>query len=192
MAEPSGQTIRAFIAIPLPESVRHMLGDLQSQLKKAGIKAAWPKPAGFHLTLKFLGPTSLDTLMQIQAVMDQFCGKYPDLVLTAGSMGVFPDSKKARVIWTDIRGQTRRLEKLFTHLDGALHALGLPKQSRPFSPHITLARIKAPVPSGKLVSLMETSKETWSDEFHAQYMNLYKSRLTSAGAVHTRLFQVKL
>ncbi|MCA1785195.1 MAG: RNA 2',3'-cyclic phosphodiesterase, partial [Desulfobacteraceae bacterium] len=178
--------------IPLPESIRQMLGDLQSQLKKEGIQATWPKPAGFHLTLKFLGITSLDTLMQIQAVMDQFCGKYPDLLLTAGSMGVFPDIKKARVVWTDIRGQTRRLEQLFTQLDGALHALGFSGQSRPFSPHITLARIKTPVPSRKLVSVMEICKETWSDEFHAQCMNLYKSRLTSAGAIHTRLFQVKL
>ncbi len=192
MAEPFGKIIRAFIAIPLPESVRQMLGDLQSQLKKAGIQAAWPKPAGFHLTLTFLGPTSLDTLMQIQTVMEMFCGKYPDLVLAAGGMGVFPGIRKTRVVWAGIRGHTHRLEKLYHQLDKNLHRLGIPGQTRRFLPHITLARIKAPVHPQTLADLIQKHERTWSDEFYARTITLYESRLFSQGAIHTRMFQTKL
>jgi 2'-5' RNA ligase len=97
-------------------------------------------------------------------------------------------SKKPGLSGLDIRGQTRRMEKLFTHLDGSLHALGFSGSPDLFHPISTLARIKVPVHSRKIVSLMETCKDKWSDDFHAQCMNLYKSRLTSAGAIHTRLF----
>lgn len=192
MAENCVNTIRAFIAVPLPDPVRHLLKDLQLQLKKAGIKASWPRPEGFHLTLKFLGEISCHRLDQIQVVMNRFSGQYPGLVLAAGSIGVFPKRSKARVIWADIRGQTLRLEKLFYQLDKELDVLGIPGQTRSFSPHITLARIKRPVSSQKLTGLIHRSEHIWSDEFCAADMVLYKSTLSARGAIHTRLFHTPL
>ncbi len=192
MAENCVKSVRAFIAIPLPGSVRHLLKDLQLRLKKAGIKASWPRPDGLHLTLKFLGEIPCHSQDQIQAVMDRFSGQYPQLVLAAGSIGVFPKITKARVIWADIRGQTHRLEKLFYKLDKELDVLGIPGQTRPFSPHITLARIKGPVSSQKLAGLIQKCENIWSDEFCAGNMVLYKSTLSARGAIHTRLFHTPL
>lgn len=192
MAENFVKTIRAFIAIPLPDSASHLLKNLQFQLKTAGIKASWPKPDRFHLTLKFLGETPCHNIKQIQAVMDRFSGQYPEIVLTAGSIGVFPKITKARVIWADIRGQTHRLEKLFYKLDKELYVLGIPGHTRPFKPHITLARIKRPVSSQKLTGLIQRCENIWSDEFCAGNMGLYKSTLSARGAIHTRLFHTPL
>ncbi len=186
------KTIRAFIAIPLPVSVRHLLTDIQSRLKRAGIKASWPQPDRFHLTLKFLGETSCDSLAQIQAVMHRFSGQYPDLFLAAGSLGVFPKIQKARVIWADIKGDTRRLEQLCQELDKDLQKIGVAGQIRPFSPHITLARIKAPVSFHALENLVQKYADRWSAPFSADSMVLYESILSARGAEHIRMFQTKL
>lgn len=192
MAENCVKSIRAFIAIPLPGPVRHLLKELQFQLKKAGVKASWPGPDRFHLTLKFLGEISCHSIDQIQAVMDRFSGQYPELFLTAGSIGVFPKITKARVIWADVRGQTHRLKNLFCELDKELGLFGIPGQTRPFSPHITLARIKRPVSSQMLAGVIQRCENIWSDEFCAGNMVLYKSTLSARGAIHTRLFRTTL
>jgi len=192
MAERYVKNIRAFIAIPLPGDVRLLLTDLQYRLKKAGIKASWPQPDRFHLTLKFLGETPCGHLAQIQKVMDQFSGQYPDLALAAGSLGAFPKTNKARVLWADIKGETRRLEQLYRKLDNSLQRIGIPGQTRPFSPHITLARIKVPVSSHTLEDLIQAYAHQWSDPFFPDCMALYKSTLSARGAVHTLMFQTKL
>ncbi len=192
MAENHVKTIRAFIALPLPGSVRHLLADIQSRLKRAGIKASWPQPDRFHLTLKFLGEIPCDRLEKIQTVVDRFSGQYPDLVLAAGSLGVFPKIKKARVLWADIKGDTRRLEQLCHELDNVLERLGIPGRTRPFSPHITLARIKVPVSSHTLENQIQKYADRWSDPFSADSMVLYESILSAKGTTHIRLFQSQL
>jgi 2'-5' RNA ligase len=192
MAENHVKNIRAFIAIPLPGSVRHLLTDIQSRLKRAGIKASWPQPDRFHLTLKFLGETPCDRLEQIHAVMHRFSGQYPDLFLAAGSLGVFPKIQKVRVIWADIKGDIPRLEQLCQELDKDMQKVGIPGQTHPFSPHITLARIKAPVSYHALEHLLQKNADRWSAPFSADSMVLYESILSARGAEHTRMFQTKL
>lgn len=192
MAERYVKNIRAFIAIPLPGAVRLLLTDLQSRLKKAGIKASWPQPDRFHLTLKFLGETPCDRLAQIRNVIDRFSGQYPDLALAAGSLGAFPNTNKARVLWAGIKGDTRRLEQLCRKLDNSLQRIGIPGQTRPFSPHITLARIKVPVSSHILKELIQEYAHQWSESFFPDCMVLYESTLSGRGAVHTRRFQTTL
>lgn len=192
MADNHVTAVRAFIAVPLPGSVRHLLSEFQAGLKSAGIKASWPRPDSFHLTVKFLGDTPCDRLEKIQAVMDRFSGQYPDIVLAAGSMGVFPKIKKAGVVWADVKGETRRLEQLGHEMDNALHRIGISKQKRPFSPHITLARIKARVSCHTMEKLIQEYADRWSDPFSADSMVLYESTLSAGGAVHTRMFQTNL
>ncbi len=191
MAEQS-TVVRTFIAIPLPNSVQRFLSDIQSELKSAGMTAAWPNPEMFHLTLKFLGPTRKESLVPIQSVMAEFFGAYPVIRLTAGGIGVFPDVRNARVVWSGIHGHTPRLTQLVTDLDKKLLAVGIPVQSRPFFPHITLARLKKPVRPRVLTSLTQCFENHWSPEFSVQQLIFYKSRLTPEGAKHFSLFQTPL
>jgi RNA 2',3'-cyclic 3'-phosphodiesterase len=188
----SPDAVRAFIAVPLPDPILVFLGKLQSEIKLSGIKAAWPNPDTFHLTLKFLGMVSHDRLPSIQAVMERFSGYCPNLFLTVGRIGVFPGVRNPRVVWADIGGQTRRLTHLFRDLDRALCALEFPGQPRRFSPHITLGRIKSRVSPGVMSPLLNRFKNMRPEKFKATGLVLYQSRLTSEGAIHTRLFEVNL
>jgi 2'-5' RNA ligase len=188
----SPPVIRTFVAIPLPDHVKRFLSLAQSELKSAGLNAAWPDPDRFHLTLKFLGTIRQEMQIPIQSAMNDLAGAYPDLILTAKGMGVFPNVRKARVVWSGIQGQTRRLTELATDLDKAFQAIGIPAQSRPFFPHITLARMKKPVRQHVLVSLIQRFENRVSSAFTANRLVFFKSRLTAEGAVHTPLFQIKL
>jgi 2'-5' RNA ligase len=184
--------IRTFVAIPLPDHVKRFLSNVQSELRSARLPAAWPDPDRFHLTLKFLGPTPRDMLLPIQSAMADLSGAFPELTLKAEGMGVFPNVKKARVVWSGIRGQTRQLTQVVTALDRQLHAIGIPAQSRPFFPHITLARIKKPVRQGVMNPLIKRFENEISPAFRAKGLVFYESRLSPEGAVHTPLFQIKL
>ncbi len=126
--------IRAFVAIVLPVPVKRFLSHVQSELKSARLAASWPDPDRFHLTVKFLGITRQDMWIPIQSAMENLAGAYPDLTLTATGLGAFPNVRKARVVWSGIQGQTRRLMDLATQLDKHLQSIGIPVQSRPFSP----------------------------------------------------------
>ncbi|MCF8074577.1 MAG: RNA 2',3'-cyclic phosphodiesterase [Desulfotignum sp.] len=191
MAE-SSDVVRTFIAIPLPDSVKRFLSDIQSEFKSAGWTAAWTNPGIFHLTLKFLGPISRELLIPIQSVMAAFSGAYPAFTLTAGGIGVFPHVKNARIVWVGIQGQTDHLIQLVTDLEIKLCAMGIPAQPRPFFPHITLARIKKPVRVRGMISVIKRFERTSSHAFPANRLVLYKSRLHPQGAVHTPLFQIRL
>jgi RNA 2',3'-cyclic 3'-phosphodiesterase len=191
MAEPS-DLVRTFIAIPLPESVKQFLSQIQSELKSAGWIAAWPNPDNFHLTLKFLGPTPRHILKPIQSVMTDFSRTFPAFTLTVGGIGVFPHVKNARIVWIGIQGQTDRLTPLVTDLEKKLHAMGIPAQPRPFFPHITLARIKKPVRPRGMISAIKRFESNPSHAFPVNRLVLYKSRLQPQGAVHTPLFQIAL
>jgi 2'-5' RNA ligase len=191
MAE-SSDVVRTFIAIPLPDAVKRFLSDIQSELKSAGWTAAWPSPERFHLTLKFLGPIPRKLLIPIQSVMAAFSGAYPAFTLTAGGIGVFPNVRNARIVWIGIHEQTEHLMQVVTDLEKKLHPMGIPAQSRPFFPHITLARIKKPVRPHDMISVIKRFESNSSHAFPVNRLVLYKSRLQPQGAVHTPLFQVTL
>ncbi len=188
----NANVIRTFVAIPLPEHVKRFLSRVQSELRSARLTAAWPDPARFHLTLKFLGPIRQEMQPPIQSAMTALAGAYPDLSLTARGMGVFPNVRNARVLWSGIQGRTRRLTDLAADLDKRLQSIGIPAPSRPFFPHVTLARLKKPARKSVLNPLLERFENEASQTFTANRLVFYKSRLTVEGAVHTPLFEVKL
>lgn len=165
---------------------------MQSELKSAGLAAVWPNPETFHLTLKFLGPTRKELLIPIQSVLAAFSGAYPAFTLTVGGIGVFPHVRNARIVWIGIHGQTAHLTQVVTDLDKKLHAIGIPAQSRPFFPHITLARIKKPIRPSVLNPLIQRFESETSPAFPVNRLVFYKSRLTPEGAKHFSLFQTQL
>lgn len=191
MPDPSGR-VRTFVAIPLPAAVKRFLAEIQAGLESAGMAAAWPAPDNFHLTLKFLGPVPLDILQGIQAATAELSGSYPDITLKAEGVGVFPHVRNSRVVWAGIQGRTRKLNRLVTDLDTALQSVGIPGESRPFFPHITLARLKKPVSPARMTSLIRRFEYEASPAFPVNHVVFYKSRLSPKGAVHTPLFQIRV
>ena len=186
---PDDHHIRAFIAIPLPEPIKFFLQNLQGELKKCGLRATWPNPDSLHLTLKFLGNVNRNKIDTIQACMKKAATGISVHTLSSSGIGVFPSVKNARVIWSGTRGQTDILEKIVTRLEELLfEEMGIKKENKRFSPHLTLARIKSPVSPKAMIRLLQDFKNVCSEDFLISDIQLFQSELTSSGAIHNFIF----
>lgn len=139
--------MRAFIAIPLPESVLNGLRKWQQTLRSAAgsspdghgdVKwAKWVRPEGIHLTLKFLG--EIDAA-KTERVMAALAAPDQPFTLEVKGLGCFPNCKRPRVLWAGVSAPPKLLD-LAAGVEAAMRRLGFPSEDRPFSPHLTLARI---------------------------------------------------
>jgi 2'-5' RNA ligase len=135
--------MRLFVAIELPDPVKQELGRLQEHIEKScrSCPARWVTPGNVHLTLNFLGDVGASKLEDIKRAVAQTSGGATGFDLSLGELGAFPNLERPRVIWVGIRGDLNRLLALQKNLEQSISPLGIAPAARPFSPHLTLARI---------------------------------------------------
>jgi 2'-5' RNA ligase len=128
---------RLFVAIDLPDDIKDRLAELCK-----GISGAkWVTHDQMHLTLRFIGEMDEKRFQAIRALMGDIRGEPFDVALKG--VGQFPPRGAARVLWVGLEPPPA-LNTLQHKIEIALTGLGLEPEDRPFSPHITLARMKAP------------------------------------------------
>ena len=186
-----GQTQRVFIAIALPDALAVRMKALQDQLKNAGLKLRWVRPANIHLTLKFLGDLPPVDSEFVSDLLARICRRHPALQLTVQGLGVFPGFRKPRVLWTGVGGQTRELFSLQQDVEAELAQAGIPREKRPFKGHLTLGRFKQAAPP-LLANAVETVGGFDPLAFNARQVTLFKSDLRPQGAVYTGLGHYEL
>lgn len=189
------EQIRSFIAIELPTELKQELGRLESQLKAGNQPwVKWVKPDSIHLTLKFLGNIATDATATITRAIEESARGIEPFRLEVKELGVFPNLKRVRVAWVGISGQVDKLSLLQKRLESQLTPLGFTAESRPFTPHLTLARLSERASPdeqqgfGRLIA--STSFE--GGDIEVKEISLMKSQLTRAGAIYTRISQVEL
>ena len=182
------EALRLFVAIAVPPEVLEILIDIQNRFKNLDLDAKWVKPENMHLTLKFLGKTS--KVSQIKQGLAKALSNEPELTLSLGGTKVFPDIKRPRVLGVGLHSACEPLAQLHKNVEGHLAPLGFPPESRPFSPHWTLARIK----SGKNKKLLAQQLNSIGHvaSFKVKSVRLYQSRLTPEGAKYTVLEEFAL
>ena len=184
------QTIRTFIALELPREVKGLLQEVQQALKRLKIRARWVRPENIHLTLKFLGDVNPDAVDGIGDAMIRAADGIPSLVLSVKGIGVFPGTKRPRVIWVGLEGDTRSLFALQDHMEEKLAEVGFPKDKRSFKAHLTLGRIKQAANPAVIHRMMNQYAGLSSEEFTCRQVILFKSDLKPSGAVYSKLKQV--
>lgn len=182
------RTIRSFLALDPPGSIRGGIEAVQLRLRKI-IRGdiRWTRPEGIHLTLKFFGNISEDDVVNISAVVEKIASGSLPLVLMIGGTGAFPDPHRPRVVYLGMNGDVERLIAFQKELERALQTIGFPREERPFRPHLTLGRIKSPRGLIGLAGVLEKGESYTVGEFSASGLGLFKSDLTPRGAVYTRL-----
>jgi len=185
---PDEETIRAFLALDPPPEVLREIADIQGMLRM-NIQGAlkWVRPEGIHLTLKFFGAIAAKAVSAVsEIVAGQAAGARP-LNLEAKGLGVFPDTRRPRVLWLGIGGEVERLIALQQAIDQGLEACGFPREQRPFRAHLTLARIKSPQGLSGLDGVLTAKGSESAGKFTATGLTLFKSDLTPKGAIYTTL-----
>jgi 2'-5' RNA ligase len=176
--------MRLFTAIDLPPAVITNLEHLLDHLRPAA-RIHWTQPANLHITTRFIGEWPDARLAELQTALDSLRSR-PPIDIAVRRLGFFPNERSPRVFWAGVEASTE-LPALASAIDRALASLGLPPEGRPYSPHLTLARIKEPVPLAKLREKIAALPSLDFGAFTAARFHLYQSRLTRDGSVYTKL-----
>jgi 2'-5' RNA ligase len=181
--------MRLFTALDISDAVLATVEHLIERLKPtAGIK--WSPPGNMHITTKFIGEWPEARLGELRDALGAL-PSYPALSISIRNVGFFPNPHSPRVFWAGIQAPPE-LESLAHETDRATAALGVESEKRAFAPHLTLARIKEPVPLQKLREAIAALPSLEFGEFTADRFYLYQSRLNPAGSVYTKLSEFPL
>ncbi|MEE2938090.1 MAG: RNA 2',3'-cyclic phosphodiesterase [Planctomycetota bacterium] len=136
-------TIRSFISIPLAKDVLRGGVRLLQRLSHPGDGIKWVPTDNFHLTLKFLGEVDNTEVPNVCEAIREICQHSTPFELSFAGTGAFPDISRARVVWVGIDDPSGELTRLATELDKKLADLGFKRESRDYTPHLTLGRTKS-------------------------------------------------
>lgn len=177
--------MRTFIALLLPPQIKTKIALLVSSLSSLPINIKWVEEENYHLTLKFLGELPKPKIEEIEIALANILSKESPFSLNYGGWGIFPNRKKPRVIWLGLGGNIKKLQDLQKTLEQTCAACGLPKENKPFHPHITLGRIR----SAENISLLLTQAqkilpEKAQETFIIEELHLMESRLSRSGPTY--------
>lgn len=190
------QQLRLFVAVELPGEVREALSALQDKLRASGgAGVRWARPEGVHLTLKFLGDVPGAQVPLVEEALESAARGQAAFSLSLGTTGFFPNPRRPRVFWVGVAGEVERLAELAKQVEERLGALGFPPEERPFSPHLTLARLGEKVTSAQRESFGKLARSApWQPNhaFTVDGVSLIRSQLHPEGAIYTCLRRVPL
>jgi RNA 2',3'-cyclic 3'-phosphodiesterase len=177
--------MRLFVALDLPDAVCRALGELIAQLKPKSRTARWVRPESMHVTLKFLGNVDAQKLDSIRTALSTIHSTQPVEVHFRG-IGFFPSERRPRAIWSGIEA-TPNLFKLAGATEQALKPLGFARESRPFVPHLTLARLNSSQGVENLVAAADAMKSYDFGSAQETEFHLFESVLKRSGAEYKKL-----
>jgi len=187
--------MRAFIAIELPGEIKDFLSRAQERLKTSAADVKWVEPENIHLTLKFLGEIDDKKLNKILRIIEDLANGRDAFSMRLSSIGAFPKIDFPRVIWVGIDKGERETEEIAKGLEERIAKIGIPKEKRPFSSHITIGRTRSTLNREKLVQELFKLRDGFGREnleFPVTKITLFKSTLTPAGPNYQVLKEASL
>jgi 2'-5' RNA ligase len=186
--------MRLFVALDIPDQTRESLASLIARLKPKCPSARWVRVESMHVTLKFIGHTGEESLPAIRDALAAIRTGDP-VQLDFCGLGFFPSERRPRVLWCGISASPNAAE-LVADIDRALGQLGIPPETRSFTPHLTLARFnshdlhqrgKQPPGLAEIIAEAHTQSEKDFGSARATEFHLFESKLRASGAEYMRL-----
>lgn len=182
-------SIRSFIAFDLGNhEILSRISAVQRKLEGTGASLKLVNPQNIHVTLRFLGNIQASMVDRIYEVMEQV--DFDAFQVEVCSVGAFPTVKRPRVIWAGIQKNLEKLQIISRQLASRLHALGFPSDSKAFSPHITLARVRSGRNKAELADCITALTDYMFGVLNLDCLKLKKSVLTPRGPIYTTLKEV--
>ncbi|MGP8254875.1 MAG: RNA 2',3'-cyclic phosphodiesterase [Methanoregula sp.] len=177
--------VRAFVAFELSPEMRQQLAAAQAVLRGCSARLTFVDPAIIHITVKFLGEIDEKKIPQVVAALKSVtAAPFP---VTGGSITV-NNPRSPRTVWCAIEDAGKGRD-VFSAVETVLAPLGFPRETRSFTSHATLARVKEADPS--LFRCLEELKNTPCGSCTVSGLKLKKSTLTPRGPVYEDLCEVK-
>ena len=191
-----GDTLRTFIALPLPAewiALLEQVIDVLDSAASGGVR--WVRPSGIHLTLKFLGATDPALAPRILDGLLEIVGGAASPALSLSGLGTFPNRNNPRVIWAGVSGDMETLADLQQRVETLAVGLGWAAERRPFRPHLTIGRVRDRISQAerrRLAAAISNCTVPRLASWRPGAVRLYKSELTPRGAIYTNLGEVEI
>ena len=199
--------IRAFLAVELSHELRAELTTVEQELMQRlepeiqrDMRIRWAQPASIHLTMKFLGDMDDRVIDPLLVEVEQAIGSRSAVTVPLERLGVFPRPQNPRVLWVgpseswERGAEAERVAEIHGAIEQACESLRFLREAKPFSPHLTVARIKA----GERHVGIALAKSGLLDRplslrsLVVGSVVLMKSELKPTGSVYTKLWEVRL
>jgi 2'-5' RNA ligase len=172
---------RLFFAVPVPDPARGLVGGVmdrvQASVADGRARIRWVRVEGLHLTLRFLGPTPADRVDDLVRILDGLAAATAAFPIVIARAGAFPNPIRPRTLWLGIETGADRLADLARELEAAITADGPPLGTKPFAPHLTIARTDGLRAAGAAAAALGDAAATLEARFTADRIVLYQSHL---------------
>ena len=184
----SADPLRSFLAVDLAPHARAQAAQVMAQLRQGAPEGVrWVPEENLHLTLKFLGDVEPDRIPKLIAASTAKLERVGGFEVMLGGLGVFPNARRARVVWLGVQAGGPELARLARKLDAAAARIGVERERRPFRTHLTLGRLRQPAPLALSAVPCPDAKP-----FFVEEVVLYESRLSPTGARYVPLARFPL
>jgi 2'-5' RNA ligase len=184
--------MRLFLALELPPAAAEEIAAATAPLRDAEPRLAWVPVHKLHLTLKFLGEGDDARMALLAEALDRVAVQHRPFEMTVAGAGAFPNLRRPRVVWMGVERESR-LEFLHHDVEIAAEKVGYDLEGRPFRPHITLARVRTPLPAERLRTLARVARRLdHSSTVYVDRLTLFDSVPGESGAQYRRLHAATL
>jgi len=184
--------LRTFLALDLPVGLQPLLEQVMAELRRCDAEVRWVPVGNVHLTLKFFGEVSEVQVEEIARAAAAVARSRAPFRLRLAGAGAFPTPRSPRVVWVGVAGELEPLRELHQQLEAAFEALGFPREDRPFTPHLTVGRVKSSKGRDGLVRCLAGLPPFESEPFEVREIILYRSKLSPQGATYLPLRVISL
>ena len=183
--------VRTFICIEVSESIKERIGRSQQTLARHDAKISWVKPSNIHLTLKFLGDVAAVRIPAVCSAVERAARPSRAFAIEVGGAGCFPSAKSPRVFWVGLTFVPDDLATLHGSIEDELAREGFSRESRKFSPHLTIGRVRSPKSASVVAEdLIRMGFE--AESFRTAEVIVMRSDLNPRGSVYTPITKLSL
>ncbi len=180
------ESIRSFLAFDMEnETVKKRLASVQKLLAQTGADLKLVEPQNIHITIRFLGDVTPNTVEKIFEEMKKI--QFTPFNVQINSLGAFPDLRYPRVVWAGITEGADQLKNVFNQLEPRLRSLGFAPDSKGFSPHLTIARVRTGINKAQLAEFVAKNVNYDFGSIKAECLRLKRSDLTPRGPIYSTL-----
>ncbi len=183
--------MRIFIGIRLSEQAHEDIEKALKPFRKIHTPIKWTKQENVHLTLKFIGEIPDEKYSPIESVLDNTDFNTGPFDLKISGFGKFGRGRDLNIFWVGIE-KNEKLDSIYRKIENALAKIGIEKEKRPFTPHITLGRNKKQFEFKPIFDLLDASANQPVTTSPVASFQVFRSELRPAGPVYTVLKEVRL
>lgn len=178
--------MRTFLAVFPPSSARDAAHQVIERLRRPEDDVSWVRRENLHYTLRFMGELEDDAVARVIAAARAGMTDRPAFEATLGAAGAFPSAHRARVLWLGLSEGAQALTALAGSLERSLRAQGFAAAQRPFSPHLTLGRVRRGQQdwSARLEGMAAALGSGSSPGFRVDRVVVVQSTLSPGGSIY--------